>query len=160
MLKTFVTLQFLLIAATYYIEPPTLTYYQQRRNVPDVETLCSHGKASLAIPVTYNLVLMVACLVLAFVTRKIPSNFKETWHIFLSVSMTVFVYLAFIPTYFMTNTSLRRVMFAFSLIVNTTVNVVCIFAPRIYALFFVKESPLKGRQSLTGSSSTFKVKRH
>ena len=65
-----------------------------------VELYCSKSTFWFAVPLAYNIALMLVCAVIGFVTRKLPENFNESWFIFISVSTTLFAWVVFIPAYF------------------------------------------------------------
>ena len=44
-----------------------------------VELYCDKSTVWLLIPLAYNLMLMVVCAMIGFVTRKLPENFNESW---------------------------------------------------------------------------------
>ena len=43
---------------------------------------------------------MLVCVVIGFVTRKLPENYNESSFIFISVATTLFAWAVFIPAYF------------------------------------------------------------
>ena len=94
----------------------------------------------LASFLAYNLVLVFLCSVFAFKTRKLPDNFNESHFICMCVSTTLVIWLAFVPTYFTSNMGRVRVLLlSMALLLNHTVALVFLFAPKIYAAVFVAE---------------------
>ena len=63
--------------------------------------------AHLMVSLSYNLLLIVACTVYAFKTRKIPENFNETRHIGFTMYSTCILWLSFMPIYFATQNNFR-----------------------------------------------------
>ena len=106
-----------------------------------LELSCPLPIINLITPLSYNILLLLLCAVFGFMTRKLPENFNESWYIFISVTTTLFVWIAFLPTYFMAfyahHTS---ALLAFALILNGVVTVMCLFVPKLYALYFVDEN--------------------
>ncbi len=109
-----------------------------------VELFCNMPLEGLLIPMSYNLLLIVMCVVYGFLTRKLPENFNESWYICVSVSTTTFLWLVFLPTYFTTFRTYHQVaLLAFCLIVNGFVTLLCLYVPKIYAIYFVDECNIK-----------------
>ena len=65
-----------------------------------VELFCNLPLVALLPPLSLNILLVCACAVYGFLTRKLPENFNESWYIFVSVATTLFLWLVFLPTYF------------------------------------------------------------
>ena len=109
-----------------------------------VELLCVLPLQNLLIPLCFNLLLLVLCAIFGFLTRKLPDNFNESWYIFISVTTTLFVWIAFLPTYFVAFFAYHKAaLLALALILNAAVTTLCLFAPKIYALYYVDEKRIK-----------------
>ena len=109
-----------------------------------VELACTWDELTMLIPLSYNLFLLLICALYGFLTRKLPDNFNESWYIFISVSTTSFLWLAFIPTYYSAFYAFHKsVLLACAVILNVTVVMICLFVPKIYALWFIAESAIK-----------------
>ena len=118
-----------------------------------VELHCQQPLEGLLTPLSYNLLLIFLCSVLAFLTRKLPDNFNESWYIFLCVSTTLFIWIAFLPTYFAAFYAYHKAtLLALALILNGVVTLVCLFGPKIYALYYIADKDIKITDF---SSSTF-----
>ena len=79
-----------------------------------------------------------------FLTRRLPENFNESWYIFVSVSTTTFLWMVFLPTYFTTFYAHYQVaLLATSLILNASITLLCLYVPKIYAIYFIDEEQLK-----------------
>ena len=115
--------------------------------VPTVKTVelhCWQDQMSLLLPLTYNLLLILCCSILAFLTRKLPDNFNESWYIFLSVSTTLFIWIAFLPTYYAAFFAYHKAaLLALALTLNGAVTILCLFGPKIYALLYIPEKDIK-----------------
>lgn len=111
---------------------------------PFVELVCDISLYNLIIPISFNILLLFLCSVFGFLTRKLPDNFNESWYIFISVSTTIFIWIAFLPTYMMAFYAYHKgALLSLALILNASVTVICIFVPKIYALYFVDEAGIK-----------------
>ena len=76
--------------------------------------------------------------------RGLPENFNESRYIFVSVCTTTFLWMVFLPTYFTTfYTYHKAALLAFCLILNATVTLLCLFVPKLYAIYFVSEQDMK-----------------
>ena len=109
-----------------------------------VEKHCHQDQIGLLAPLCFNLLLMVICSILAFLTRRLPDNFNESWYIFLSVSTTLFIWVAFLPTYYAAFYALHKAaLLALALNLNGSVTLLCLFAPKIYALYYIPDKDIK-----------------
>ncbi|CAH1775467.1 unnamed protein product, partial [Owenia fusiformis] len=108
-----------------------------------VEVVCDFPMWSMIASIVYNLVLVLATAALAFLTRKLPDNFNETLHILLSVCATLFLWLSFVPTYFITyRAKHQQMLFSVMFMLTGLVSILCLFAPKIYAIMFIDESKI------------------
>ena len=125
---------------TAIVAPPEAKLRMLSRTEPQVELMCELSLEGFIIPLSYNLLLIAACLFYGFKTRKLPENFNESRYIFLCVCTTLFIWLAFIPTYFAAYHSYHKVvLLSLSLILNSSVMLLCLYVPKLYALFYVDE---------------------
>ena len=125
-------------------QPPVAAETMPVPTTEHVELSCLLPVVNLLSPLCYNILLLLLCAVYGFMTRKLPDNFNESWYIFISVTTTLFVWIAFLPTYFMAFYAYHKsALLGFALILNGVVTVLCLFAPKLYALYFVDESGIK-----------------
>ncbi len=111
---------------------------------PYVEASCEEPIWAFLLPLSYNLILVLACGILGFLTRKLPENFNDSWYIFLSVSSTLFMWIVFLPTYFtMFYAMYKAALLVLCLVLNSALTVGCQFAPKVYALYYVQEEKMK-----------------
>lgn len=109
-----------------------------------VELYCHKSTVWFLIPLAYNILLMLVCAVIGFITRKLPENFNESWFIFVSVSTTLFAWTVFIPAYFTSYYSyMQSVILGFCLVLNIVITLCCQFLPIIYAAIFVPTERIK-----------------
>ena len=109
-----------------------------------VELYCDVPMMSLIVGTSFNLLLMAACSVFAFIARSLPDNFNESWYIVLCVVTTLVIWIAFFTTYisvfyFVYNAALL----AAALILNSLVVVVAFFGPKIYAIAFIADKDIQ-----------------
>ena len=110
---------------------------------PEVQLYCYLPAIGFALPLCYNVLIIITCLIFGFKTRNLPENFNESRYIFISVCATLFIWIAFIPTYATTsNHQNKNIILILALILNSFVMLLTMFVPRIYALFFVDEAAL------------------
>lgn len=82
-------------------------------------------------------------LFVLILSRGLPENFNESRYIFVSVCTTTFLWTVFLPTYFTTfYTYHKAALLAFCLIVNAVVTLLCLFVPKLYAIYFVNENEM------------------
>ncbi len=109
-----------------------------------VELFCELPFFTFLMPLIYNLILILLCAVYGFLTRKLPENYNEAWYIFVSVCTTVFLWVVFLPTYYnMFYAYNQSALLAFCLFLNATISLFSVFAPKIYALYFVEDDAIK-----------------
>ncbi|ESO94405.1 hypothetical protein LOTGIDRAFT_145056 [Lottia gigantea] len=117
--------------ATRTMQVPTQKY---------VELSCNMPLAGLISFLSYNILLVLTCTYFAFRTRKLPDNFNESRFISMCVYTTLVIWLAFIPTYFTAGREyLKTVSLAIALILNSTVVLLFLYLPKIYATIYLLE---------------------
>ena len=105
-----------------------------------VESMCDLSLRGLLPPLAYNVILVVVCLIWAFKARALPDNFNESRYIFLSVCCTLFVWIAFLPTYFSAFYATQKtLLLVVALLLNSFIVLLCLYCPKVYALFYVDE---------------------
>lgn len=108
-----------------------------------VEQLCDLPLNGLIPPLAFNVLLLISCAAYAFKCRNFPENFNESKYIFASVSTTVFLWLAFVPTYFTAfYAEHKALLLALVLVLNSIVLTLSFYAPKVYALYYVDEDKL------------------
>ena len=65
-------------------------------------------------------------------------------YIFISVSTTLFVWIAFLSTYMLAFYAYHKAaLLSLVLILNAVATVICLYVPKIYAVYFVEENKIK-----------------
>ena len=124
------------------------------------ELFCHLGVREFMTCVAYNLVLVVLCAAHAFLTRKLPENFNESWYLFIAVSTTTFLWMVFIPIYFSAFYALHQAaLLAFCLLTNAVCVLMCLFIPKIYAVVFLIEKDQKIAKAHSTETSTINTSR-
>ena len=110
-------------------------------NEPYVELACVQHIVGNVPPIAYNALLLLSCCYLAFQTRKTPDNFNECLHIFLIAVVTVFVWVAYMPTFFLLLRSVDQVILTnLSAVLDCTIVLLALFAPKLYAVYYLEET--------------------
>ncbi len=137
-------LQVLVSIVTIIITPPDVQLRMPVTTKKYVEMLCDLPISGLIAPLAYNMVLILSCSLYGFKARALPDNFNESKYIFLSVCTTIFLWLAFIPTYFTAFYATQKtLLLACILLLNPTVILLCLYIPKIYAIYLVDEDHMK-----------------
>ena len=125
-----------MIGITTFMEPPEAALRMPVVTEKFVELACILPKKGLVISLCYNLVLVLICTFYAFKTRKLPDNFNESRYITFCVNTTLLIWLAFIPSYFTTSRAMYQIiLLSLALILNGSVTLLCLYAPKIYAIY-------------------------
>ena len=120
-----------------------------------VELFCEMDISQFMLCVSYNLLLLLLCAAHAFLTRKLPENFNESGYIFVSVCTTSFLWIVFIPTYFtMFYAYHQAALLAFCLFMNCACTLLCLFLPKVYAVYFLNENDMT---IMTGGSNNSRI---
>ena len=86
-----------------------------------------------------NIFIVLVCCTFAFLTRRLPENYNETKFITFCSFCSLVVLLAFSSTYFTVGDVYSRSGYSsLGLIVNATVTLVCLYAIKIYAIYYAK----------------------
>jgi hypothetical protein len=119
-----------------------------------VELYCDVPPYVLFIPMGFNILLTFICVFYGFGTRKLPENFNESWFIFISVCATLMLWFLLLPSYFLAFYAHQKaVILAFSLALIAFTNLLLLFGPKLYALYFVAEENIK-MSTIAGGVST------
>ena len=114
---------------------------QPSRSEPYVELSCDMSLAAVSTFLAYNLTLVMLCAVLAFKTRGVPGNFKESRYISMCVTTTLVIWLAFIPTFLTSSLeSLKTLLLSLALLLNHSVALVFLFLSKLYTAIYQPDS--------------------
>ncbi|KAH9514733.1 hypothetical protein Btru_023451 [Bulinus truncatus] len=123
-----------------------------------VELSCDMTLPGLISYLVYNLFLVTLCSIFAFKTRMLPENFNESRFISICVFTALIIWLSFIATYFTaTKEEVRVLLLSMTLLINHTVALALLFAPKIYAAAYAIPSTSVTRQdSLTRQIESYR----
>ncbi|XP_072018081.1 metabotropic glutamate receptor 2-like [Amphiura filiformis] len=104
-----------------------------------LQITCILSKGETIRVMVWNIFIVLVCCTFAFLTRKLPENYNETKFITFCSFCSLVVLLAFSSTYFTVGDAYYRSGYSsLGLIVNATVTLLCLYAAKIYAIYFVK----------------------
>ncbi len=135
--------QIIITLVTGIVSPPMAVLIMPVSIKQYVELVCEMPLSGFILCLSYNIILILCCAVFGFLTRKLPENFNESWYIFVSVSTTTFLWMVFLPAYFTAFYAYYQVVLLSScLFLNATVTLLCLYVPKVYAIYFVDENKL------------------
>lgn len=139
----------------YILFRPTSKKTQAVPTEKMVELSCDMTLPGIMSFLAYNLLLVCACAMFAFKTRRLPDNFNESRFISMCVYTTLVIWLAFIPTYFTASMEfIRGLLLSVALLLNHTVAVIFLFLPKLYAIRYVASACLNIHKLHTGETNT------
>ena len=151
-----ITIQVLIAVIWLAIEPPsTATKYFSR----SAELRCGESPITgLSVSLSYNFLLLLLSTYFAFRARKVPENFNEAKYINVTLYTLCIVWLAFIPTYFVTasfQAVFQTCSLTIAIILSATTTLACLFVPKLILLVsFRKNANLKATSDTPQTKST------
>ena len=119
---------------------PEVMMHMKVPTIKHVESFCNLPLEGFLAPLSYNLLLILLCAIYAFLTRRLPENYNESWYIFVSVSTATFLWVVFLPTYFNVYHAYHQAaLLAFCLLLNASITGLSLFVPKAYAIYYVSE---------------------
>ncbi|XP_061166350.1 metabotropic glutamate receptor 8-like [Saccostrea echinata] len=117
---------------------------------------------SYFVNLSFSFLLMIACLVFAIKTRKLPDGMNDSHEIMYCSFTSFLLWIAFIPLYAFSENKLVKVMsLSISLIIHGTACLLCLFITKIYIVIFrpeknnkervMRTTPSRSRDSYSGS---------
>ena len=150
-----VSVQVVIVIVWLAAERPSIkiTY----NNINAVLTCGANPYIGLSVSLAYSVILLVITTYFSIRTRKVPENFNEAKFINMNMYTLCILWLAFIPSYFITaalNTSFHTGILLLAVVLSGTVIIFYQLVPRVYFLFLNKKKEASVRyQSSTRSSS-------
>ncbi|KAL3080796.1 hypothetical protein niasHS_014901 [Heterodera schachtii] len=144
------SVQLAIASVWLWLEPPG-TAIQYPSRVEAVLT-CKATISQLLVSLFYCGLLIIACTIYAFKTRKIPENFNETRLIGFTMYSTSLLWLSFGPIYFATqnNFKIQLTSLCMAIALSGTVALACFFCPKVYICLFQPYKNVRTRSSAVG----------
>ena len=123
-------------------EPPKVNTVLVHRRL--LELVCDHNPhATLVVTVVYNLILLIASAFFAFRTRRVPELFNEAKFISVTVFSLCVIWLAFVPTFYISTTVEGGLEFQiFSLLLtimlSASTTLCCLLLPKLFLVIKLK----------------------
>lgn len=122
----------------YVVHRPSALITQPVELENFVELHCEFTLPSLTSFLAVSLLQVTVSLALAFKTRKLPDNFKESKFVSMCASTTLIIWLTVVPAYYTaTFKYIRAMLLSLALLLNHTVALIFLFLPKIFAIFYV-----------------------
>ena len=154
-----------LIIASIWLaaEPPKVNTVLVHRRL--LELVCDHNPhATLVVTVVYNLILLIASAFFAFRTRKVPELFNEAKFISVTVFSLCVIWLAFVPTFYISTTVEGGLEFQiFSLLLtimlSASTTLCCLLLPKLFLVIKlkIKGTKIDAIKSITSTDDSKKV---
>ncbi|XP_077977690.1 metabotropic glutamate receptor 3-like [Glandiceps talaboti] len=138
-----ISVQIVVTTTAIIINPPStvLEMPDQTRNY--VELTCEEPYVAMIIIICYLAILVIICAYGAFKTRRLPNNYNESKFITFDVFTTLVVLLACLPSYILTRSAVMESIYVImGTLIQASVNLTCLFFPKIFAVYFVAEDDL------------------
>ncbi|XP_062598842.1 metabotropic glutamate receptor 8-like [Saccostrea cucullata] len=141
---------------------PVVKYSVTREEAIGILSCADLDNFSYFVSLAFSFLLMIACLVFAIKTRKLPDGMNDS-HEIMYCSFTSFVlWIAFIPLYAFSENKLVKVMsLSISLIIHGSACLLCLFITKMYIVIFrpeknnkervMRTTPSRSRDSYSGS---------
>ena len=135
-----VLVQIVIVSIWLAVEPPKVEEVELNRKT--LELMCSHNpSATLLVNVLYNIFLLLGSAYFGFRTRKVPENYEAK---FINVTMLTLclVWIAFVPTFYISIVELGTVYNSFflllTIILSASTIMGCLLMPRVLIVIFQK----------------------
>ena len=125
------------------VDPPEVISEMPNEKENKLQVTCHLNTIETIGVMVWDVALVVVCCIFAFMTRKLPENYNETRFITFCSFCTLVVFVTFSPIYFTSREPYYQASYySAGLIINATVTLTCLFAVKIYALYFVNEEEM------------------
>ena len=103
--------QLILVVIGLAIDPPiakrnpevVTTSFTQTGNAPEFIKTCQRSHATILImSLIYNSFIIFGCTILGWMTRRLPKNFNEAWHVMFTSFMVMVIWVLLMPLYLST----------------------------------------------------------
>lgn len=125
------------------VDPPRVVPEMPNEKENKLQVTCHLNIIETVGVMAWDVALVIICCIFAFMTRKLPENYNETRFITFCSFCTLVVFVTFSPIYFTSREPYYQASYySAGLIINATVTLTCLFAVKIYALYFVDEDEM------------------
>ena len=114
--------------------------------------------AILTIQMLYISALMIASNALAIFTIRFPQNFNESRYVAFSTFSLGLIWIAFIITYFATDTQFKPAVISLAIQLSALAVLVCLFGPRVFIMIVWPSQNIKSASILAKHTSLSLVK--
>ncbi|XP_062572953.1 metabotropic glutamate receptor 3-like [Saccostrea cucullata] len=152
--------QLLAIIFWLFIDTPEQTISYDLKSDPPVghRTCKDSNNFNYFLLLFWPFLLMIACLVLAIKTRKLPEGMNDSREIMYCSFTSFVIWLAFVPLYAFSATNAARVIsLCVSLFIHATVFLSCLYLTKIYIVVFRPEKNNKERVMRSTANSPSKT---
>ena len=124
------------------VEPPRVKTVLVNRKL--LELVCDHSPhATLVVTVVYNLILLTTCAFFAFRTRKVPEHFNEAKFISITVFSLYVIWLAFVPTFYISTTvqvgsEFQTFSLLITILLSASTTLCCLLIPKLYLVLMLQ----------------------
>lgn len=137
------------------VTPPDVELRMEKVMEPYVELACSCPIHGFIIALSFNVLLVIVCSYYAFKTRMLPDNFNESRYISLCVYTTMLIWLAFLPSFFTASLAFYElILLSSALLLNASVILICLYTPRIYAIYTGKTNIVLAFKSASSAKNS------
>ncbi|XP_072021421.1 metabotropic glutamate receptor 3-like [Amphiura filiformis] len=141
--EIFFSLSFILVQVAITIVFLIVTPPESIIQEPEHQLTCNQNDTELAVSIVYNVLLIILCSVCAFLTRKVPKNYKESRFIGFSVYTTLVIWVLFIPSYVNAPIANWKVLIlSFAMIISASVTLIFLFLIKLYAIYLVPDADM------------------
>ena len=145
LVSCFVGIQLCLSAVSLVFEPPSVDDFNPSGDRRNWYRVCMTSARSYSLLMLLTIILIVAATYYAIRTRNCPEPYREARVVGFSVYTTCIIWLAFLPLFFTTSSSveLQTAVICISLSMCGWVVLVCLFARRVYFILFRPQKNVK-----------------
>ncbi len=152
-----VLVQMIIASIWLAAEPPRVTTVKASRKT--LELVCDHSPhATLLVTVLYNLILLIGSTYFAFRTRKVPENYNEARFVNITLFTLCLIWLAFVPTYYISTVELGTIYQLFLLLLNillsASATMCCLIMPKLILVVLQKVKVTDATQTQSGDISS------
>ena len=140
-----VGIQLLITLISFVIHSPTPVEELQSSEgsllAPTRVITCSTiNTAIFIVQIVYDAVLILLCTYFGWKTRNFPENFNEAKYVLFTSLALILIWLGFIPSYILSPSEYKFVALSFPVILSSITVLVIFFIPKIYFIYFRKDS--------------------